>query len=75
MNVDWQRVILNLRAAGLSVAALARRVQVDAQTLRHYARGEVTGDPRFTVGHRLLDLHLDLCPERHTRRELTIGGR
>lgn len=67
--IDWQRVVLNIRQQGLSVAAIARRVRMDADTLRHYARGEVR-EPRFSQGVELLNLHHALCPDKHTLENL-----
>lgn len=62
--IDWQKVILNLRASGLSASATARRVKADAATVQRLARGEIK-EPRFSQGLALLDLHLALCPEKH----------
>ena len=70
MRLDWQRVVLNLRQQGLSAEAIARKVGMDADTLRHLARGE-TREPRFSKGCELLNLHERLCPDEHRLERLT----
>jgi hypothetical protein len=67
--INWQRVTLNLRKSCGSLSQVHRRTGVDVQHLRRLARGEVK-DPRFTAGVRLLDLHLDVCPNEHSRENL-----
>lgn len=62
--IDWQTVVLNIRQAGMPVSAIARKVNMDGNTLRHYARGECS-EPRFSQGCALLDLHYSLCPDKH----------
>lgn len=62
--IDWHRVVLDLRGHG-SLESIARRVGSDGRHLRRLARGEVE-QPRFNTGVAVLDLHLDLCPEKHT---------
>ena len=69
MKLDWQRVLLNLKSAGVSVRSAARSAGMDPQTLRHYAKGECS-EPRFWQGLALLDLHLRHCPEKHRIEEL-----
>ena len=62
--IDWQRVALDIQHAGYPLTRAARLVRCDPQHIGRLARGEVN-EPRFGTGVRLLDLHLDLCPERH----------
>lgn len=69
MRLNWQQLILNIRQAGLPVSTLAKRVGMDGQTLRNYARGECK-DPRWTQALALLDVHSDLCPEKHRLDDL-----
>ena len=64
--IDWQRVVLNLRSAGLSATAVARRVGSTPESVLHLARGEVA-DPRWSTGLKLLTLHHKICPEQHAR--------
>lgn len=64
MNLDWQRIVLNIRQAGMPVSQLAKAIGMDAQTLRHYARGECS-NPRWNEAVRLLDVHHDVCPDKH----------
>lgn len=69
MTIDWQRVVMNIRQAGVPVSQLAKRVGMDDQTLRNYARGECN-NPRWTQALALLDAHADVCPERHRIGEI-----
>jgi len=61
--VNWQQCALNLRGA-MPLRRVARRVGMDEGTLRRLARGE-TREPKFVAGVLLLDLHLQLCADRH----------
>lgn len=65
MNIDWQQVCLNLRRHK-HLAKVARLVECDEATLNRIARGE-TKSVKFETGLKLLDLHFDLCPERHKK--------
>ena len=67
--INWQRVVLNLRRH-ISVSAVARRAGSNERHLNRIARGEVH-EPRFSTGLRLLDLHHELCPDKHRLEELT----
>jgi hypothetical protein len=62
--IDWQRLLLNLRKRYKPLAQVADEIDCDEQTLCRLARGE-TKEPRWSVGIKLLDLHLDKCPELH----------
>ena len=62
--IDWQRVTLNIRSSGLALSTAARMVGSDGQHLSRLARGDVR-QPRFDVGVRLLDLHLERDPDSH----------
>lgn len=62
MIIDWQRVVLNLKHAGFSCAWISRKISLDAGYVQRLANG--TGsEPRFSDG---LNLHHDLCEEKHT---------
>jgi len=63
MNINWQIVCLNLRRYK-SLSVVAKEIGVDWQHLNRLARGEVQ-QPRWETGMRLLDLHLEKCPEQH----------
>lgn len=69
MSINWQRVLLNIRQAGMPMTKLAQRVRMDEQTLRNYARGECR-DPRWSQALALLDAHADICPDKHRLDEL-----
>lgn len=62
--IDWQQVALNLRAHYGPLTKVAKVVGSDAKHLQNMARGEVE-QPRFNTGVKLLDLHLDACPDKH----------
>lgn len=62
--IDWQRVVLDIRATGVPLAQLARRLNADDRTFQRLARGEVR-TVEFGLGCRLLDAHLEHCPDRH----------
>lgn len=62
IRIDWQRVALNIRRAGLPLAKASERCQREPSWLGHVARGEVTR-MEFHNGLDLLDLHLKTCGE------------
>lgn len=70
MTISWRTVILNLRRAGLPTTEVARKVGMSASGLLAIANGGALEPRRFEVCLRLLDLHLDHCPERHTLEAL-----
>jgi hypothetical protein len=66
MIIDWQQLALNLRVSG-SLTALSEKEGWNKQYINEIARAEIK-EPRFSVGVRLLDLHLDICGiEKHKR--------
>lgn len=71
MNFDWQRISLNIRSAGLSCAAQARRLghRDKGQRMQRIARGDLKR-VLFDEGIALLDMHHALCPEKHRLEEL-----
>lgn len=69
MNLDWQRIVLNIRQAGMPVRSISRKVGMAPDTLGHYVRGECR-EPPFSKGLALLDLHHALCPEKHRLDQL-----
>lgn len=71
MNIDLQKVCINLRACYKTLSQVAKEVGSDWRHLNRLARGEVM-QPRFDTGMRLLDLHLDVCPDRHNLKEIGI---
>jgi len=62
--IDWQQLATNIQNSGYALSRAAKLVHCDPQHIRRLARGEVI-EPRWSTGLRLLDLHFDLCPERH----------
>ena len=69
--IDWQQVTLNIRRHYKPLSQVAKEVGSDWRHLNRLARGD-TQQPSFIVGVRLLDLHLDKCPQLHKRE--VIGG-
>jgi hypothetical protein len=71
LSINWQRVVLNLRSAGLPCAAQARRLghKDKGARVQRIARGQLTRI-WFDEGMALLDLHEALCPEQHRLEEL-----
>lgn len=62
--IDWQLVLLNIRASGMPMSRVAERIGMDDYTLRRYARGEMN-NPRWSQALATLDLHHERCPARH----------
>ena len=71
MKIDFQKVILNLRNAGMTYEAISKKCNIDAQNIGHYARSEAY-EPKLSKAIALLDLHYDKCPQRHNMRELSF---
>jgi hypothetical protein len=69
-RINFQTVTLNLRRHYKPLATVAKEINSDERTLNRLARGEVR-NPRFITGLKLLDLHLDHCPNKHNLRDLT----
>lgn len=69
--IDWQRVTLNLRSRYKPLSQIAKEIHSDWRHLNRLARGE-TNQPRFDTGMKLLDLHMDKCPELHRPEKILI---
>jgi hypothetical protein len=67
--IRWSAVVTNLRAAGMTQKAIARRCGMEPQTVSRL-ENEAAFDPRFTQALALLDLHVTPCPEKHRMEEL-----
>lgn len=63
--IDWCVVCNNLRSRYKPLSTVAKEVGSDERHLNRLARREVQ-QPKFEVGVRLLDLHLDHCPDKHS---------
>lgn len=70
-NFNWQQIILNLRGAGLTYKVISEKIGLDAQSIGHMARMEVY-EPKFSKGLALLNLHYDVCPEKHKAMDLKL---
>jgi hypothetical protein len=69
--INWQKVCLNLRRHYKPLSQVAKEVGSDWKHLNNLARGDVQ-QPRFDTGVKLLDLHSDVCPDRHNFREIGL---
>jgi len=70
-RIDWQRVFTNLRAVGVPVSRVAVEAGMAWQTGERYAAGAVRRPPAMLQALRLLDLHIERCPERHSMEVLS----
>lgn len=68
MNLDWQRILLNIRQV-MPIAKAARILHLNVATINNYARGTAS-EPKFSNGIAILDLHYKLCPEKHDMAKL-----
>ena len=66
--INWPRLILNLRAAGMTGKEIARAVGYRGESSVYRVLNDGI-EPKFATALRLLDLHLDKCPERHAGLE------
>jgi hypothetical protein len=69
VNLDWSFIVTNLRGSGMSARGIAKRCQMEAQTVSRLQAG-VQSEPRWTQGLQLLNLHYALCPEKHDLKQL-----
>jgi hypothetical protein len=67
--IDWPGIINRLRSKIGSLEKAARDVGSCPVHLRRLSRGE-TNEPKFSVGVKLLDMHLDHCPDDH--KDITL---
>lgn len=66
VRVDWARLALDLRQAGLPLQKASARIGQNLGFVAQLARGEVQ-EPKFSQGVALLDLHFDVCGADRTR--------
>jgi len=66
LNIDWQQLALNLRTCGQVLTVLSKQLGLHEGYLCQLARGEIN-EPRFSIGLRLLNLHLDVCGAERQR--------
>jgi len=71
IKINYQRIILNLRNAGLTYEAISKKTNIDAQSIGHLARHEIY-EPKFSKAIALLDLHYDLCRDKHNLKSLSL---
>lgn len=71
LEIDWYRVMINLRARYGPISRVAKEVGASEQHLGRLARGEV-GEPKYSIGIKLLDIHFDVMGSRHKE---AINGR
>ena len=63
--LHFDRIVLNLRSRGFRNEDIGRLVGVSRSAVCQWARGEKRPSEFRTV-LRLLDVHFDRCPDRHT---------
>ena len=71
--VNWSAVCLHLRSRYKPLSQVAKEVGSDWAHLNRLARGD-TRQPRYDTGVRLLQLHLDKCPELHRPELIVLKG-
>lgn len=64
--IDWQRLALDIRQSGTSLARADDHIGEYKGFVSQLARGEIK-EPKFTPGLKLLNLHVDLCGHEKTR--------
>ena len=62
--INWKRLVINLMKHNIGMNQAASRIGVPAGFLQPIWLGYVE-EPIFSVGIKLLDLHLDVCPKQH----------
>jgi hypothetical protein len=62
--IEWTRLLENLQWVGVGVTQAATMAGVPAAHLSDLVKGKVE-EPPFSTGIKLLDLHLDACPNKH----------
>lgn len=62
--IDWQSIVLNLRAKGISNKFIYRETGIHDTTVSHYVRGTAK-EPSFSKGLALLRLHRNFCEREH----------
>lgn len=55
-RIDWPRIVANLQRCGMSLADIARALDVTRQSLDNWAREDEVGEPAFWTGAALLVL-------------------
>ena len=65
--VDWQKLALDLRTAGVPHVQASRAIGEHPGYVAQLARGEVR-EPKFTQGVALLNLHADKCGADRTEK-------
>lgn len=63
---DWERILLDLRAAGCSLSAVARKVNRDVTTVRMWMAG---GEPKESDARIVLGLYAKHCPVKYQRHQ------
>jgi len=65
-RIDWQRVLLNLRASGLAASTIAGKADMPVKAAQNLARGDSDRPSTLLQAVKLLDIHYERCPERHS---------
>lgn len=59
---DWERILLDLRAAGCSLSEVARKCNRDVVTVRRWMDG---GEPKESDARVVLALYAKFCPVKY----------
>lgn len=60
--MDWNRVIVEIKATGMTQEQIAEQIGVSAGTLSELLNGKIN-EPRWSRGDALLALHSRRCAE------------
>lgn len=58
--MDWNKIVTEIKDAGLTQALIAEHIGVSAGTLSELCSGKVT-EPKWSKGDALLALHAEFC--------------
>ena len=64
-EIKWQKMISNLRESGLSYIEISMLTGFTSAEIARMHSGDY--EPPYLPIIKLLDLHLDACPNKHTK--------
>ncbi|WP_035853517.1 hypothetical protein [Deefgea rivuli] len=62
MSPNWQEIVANLLSSGLGRAELAEQIQCSKSMVDQLARGDRGERLSYSIGTKLVSLHLARCP-------------
>lgn len=63
-KLDWQKILRDIKAAGLSLYEVAKRLGKPESTIQSWWKGH---EPSHSHGQAILELHTKCCGEEATR--------